>query len=81
MRFYVVAGILVLAGSACTDNLTGPDPAAEPVVGTAAFVVGMPPMAAGGVRPECIHVARDGPPDFTCGHNEPDSLEDPRSSK
>ncbi len=36
MRSYVLAAILVLAGSACTESLTAPDVATEPVLGAPA---------------------------------------------
>ena len=57
MRSYVLAGILVLAASACTGSLTGPT---ESVTGTAALM------------PQCIHVTTGGGVDFGCDRGEPE---------
>ena len=69
MRFYLFAGILLLAGSACTDSLVGPDVATEPVLGAAAFAIAS--------RPECIHLPPGGFPTlehlFHCNRGEPDA--------
>ena len=70
MRSYVLAGILLLAGSACTDSLVGPDVATEPVLGAAAFAIAS--------RPECIHVpGEEFPLSFSCGRGEPEALGPP----